>query len=221
MIDLDTLTRAVPLIGAFEPDAAATLLREGRIVRMASGTVLFRPGDQCTAFTLVLTGSVRVQLVTEGGHEIVLYRVEPGASCVLTTACLVAAQAYAAEGIAETEVDAVVLPLASFESLLGRSAAFRRMVFATFGARLQELVALISEVAFRRMDARLADWLLAAGADRVTATHREIAIELGTAREVVSRLLKEFERAGILELGRGELTVVDRTRLQCLADQLA
>jgi CRP/FNR family transcriptional regulator len=191
---------------------------EAMPVEAPAGTVLFRPGDACALYILLLRGTVRVQLATADGHEIVLYRVAPGQTWVLTTSCLIAHDAYAAEGIAETAVSGLGLPPALFDRLLADSAEFRRFVFASFAQRLTDLMLLLNEVAFRRIDARLADWLLQRH-DRLTirSTHQAIAAELGTAREVVSRQLKEFERQGLVALARGQVELVDPPRLQRIA----
>jgi CRP/FNR family transcriptional regulator len=185
--------------------------RDAARVDVPAGTVLFRPGDACSLYLLLTAGTVRVQLVTGTGHVIVLYRVERGETCVLTTFCLIAHEAYAAEGVAETDVTGLGLTPARFERLLGESAEFRRMVFTDFGHRLADLMALLNEVAFRRVDARLAGWLLQAS-EREGATlrhtHQEVAVELGTAREVVSRQLKELEREGLVSLARGRIAVL-------------
>ena len=197
-----------------------TLAAEAPSVALPAGTVVFRPGSPCERFLFVLDGSVRVQMIGESGREIVLYRVAGGDSCVLTTACLLAHEPYPAEGVAETAVRARVLPAAGFERLMGMDAAFRRFVFAAYGSRIAGLLALVQEVAFRRVDLRLARLLLAHGPE-VAMTHERLATELGTAREVVSRQLKEFERRGLVRLGRGGLAVVDAAALGNLADRLA
>ena len=113
---------------------------------MPAGTVLFRPGDACSLYLLLTAGTVRVQLVTPDGHQLVLYRVAAGQTCVLTTSSLISHEAYAAEGQAETAVAGLGLTPATFERLLGRSAEFRRMVFADFGHRLADLMLLLNEV---------------------------------------------------------------------------
>lgn len=197
----------------------ASVLAEGVPIEVGAGTVLFRPGDGCSHYLLLLAGTVRVQLVTESGHEILLYRVDPGESCVLTTSCLLAHEAYAAEGVAETAVRGVGLPAAAFDRLLATSAEFRSFVFASFGQRLSDLMLLLNEVAFRRIDARLANWLLQRGAEGgpIQATHQAIAAELGTAREVVSRQLKSYERRGLVRLARGVIDLLDRRGLADLA----
>lgn len=186
-----------------------------RLAAIPAGTVLFQDGSECSAYVLVIDGSIRVQKVSEGGREIVLYRVEAGQSCVLTTNCLIAREDYAAEGIAETDVRALVVPAATFRALLGKSEAFRDFVFAAYASRIADLLMLIEEVAFGRIDVRLAGWLRTravapdGGSREIRATHQDIATELGTAREVISRQLKEFERRGWVMLHRGRIEIKD------------
>jgi len=138
---------------------------------------------------------------------------------VITTACLMRDAVYDAEAVAETDLTAKVLPKADFRELLASSENFRDFVFRTFSARLASLLARIEEVAFERIDRRLAQRVLdAVGADGAVAqTHRELAVELGTAREVVSRKLKEFERNGWIELYRGGLRLLRPEALRRIA----
>ncbi|ROR32672.1 Crp/Fnr family transcriptional regulator [Inmirania thermothiophila] len=207
---------AFPQLAAVEPRSRDVLLAAARRVRLPAGTVVFREGEGCRSYLLVLDGTVRVQKVSESGREIVLYRVERGEGCVLTTTCLLASSRYPAEGVAETEVDAVAVPVHEFHRVLAESARFRELVFAVYARRVTELILLVEEVAFGRMDRRLAHRLLelAAGGARIEATHQALAAELGTAREVVSRLLKEFERHGWVALGRGWVEVRDPEALR-------
>jgi CRP/FNR family transcriptional regulator len=212
-------TQAIPGLQALEPESLALLRAQARLASFPAGAVLFGEGGECQNYLFVLTGSVRVQKLGETGREIVLYRVERGETCVLTTACLMAETAYDAEGVTENEVEAVVVPAPAFNELLARSAQFRRFVFATYANRIADLLMLIEEVAFGRIDARLAQCLLARKDARhhVSGTHQELSSELGTAREVVSRQLKEFERRGWVKLGRGRIELCDVTALERLA----
>jgi CRP/FNR family transcriptional regulator len=164
----------------------------------------------------VLEGSVRVQKLAENGREITLYRVESGGSCVLTTSCLLARERYPAEGITETEVIAAMIPLALFEKALDTSAGFRRFVFSTYAQRISHLILLVEEVAFGRIDERLAQCLLEMREvdNTVEATHQVLAAELGTAREVISRQLKEFERRGWIALQRGRIEILQPDNLR-------
>ena len=157
-----------------------------------------------------------VQKLAESGREIVLYRVEEGQSCVLTTACLLGGGAYQAEAVAETPVKAVVMPNEIFQTLIERSRPFREFVFSSYMQRITDLLMLIEAITFGRIDARLAAHLLrdsdANGVMQVT--HQELARDLGSAREVISRMLKEFERQGMVELGRGRITLLNRALLE-------
>ncbi|PWC43542.1 Crp/Fnr family transcriptional regulator [Azospirillum sp. TSO22-1] len=210
---------AFPALARLEADAMALLAAEGMRVHMPRGTVLFQAGALCQSYLMMLDGSVRVQMVSESGREIVLYRVARGETCILTTACLMTRTGYSAEGVGETDIDAVGLGAAGFHALLARSAVFRDFVFASFGNRLTGMLALVEEVAFGRVDLRLARFLVehrdAAGG--LDTTHQALAVELGTAREVVSRQLKEFERRGLVELTRGRVLVRDVRGLEGLA----
>lgn len=191
--------------------AAAT----AQVMDVPKGAVLFRDGDQCKGYVFVIDGAVRVQKIDVQGREIVLYRVEEGQTCMLTTSCLIGGQAYPAEGIAETDVKLAMLSAQAFDTAIADSDAFRRFVLASIGTCIGDLMMLVEDVAFGRMDVRLARLLLRRSEQRqaVRCTHQELAFELGTAREVVSRLLKDFERKGWLALRRGEVEVVNHAAL--------
>lgn len=202
-----------------DPAARTLLQRAATIVELPAGAVPFRPAQPCDGYLLVLSGAIRVQLLSESGREIVLYRVEAGQTCILTTACLMGGGDYPAEAVVESDVTAALLPGAAFEELLARSPAFRAFVFGAFGQRFADLMTVVDEVAFRRVDLRLARFLL----DRMDAEHRlalshhEIAAELGSVREVVSRQLKEFERRGWIALDRRRVEIRDAAALGALA----
>ncbi len=190
---------------------------KAQTMSLPAGVTVYHEGDVCQNYLLVIDGSVRVQKLSESGKEIVLYRVEAGQSCVLTTSCLLAHDHYHAEAITETEVNAVAIPHNAFQQALAAK-KFREFVFASYGERVASLVMLIDAIAFGRMDSRLAHTLLElADTDGVTtATHQDLARELGTAREVVSRLLKEFERHGWVALQRGRIQLLDLHALASL-----
>jgi CRP/FNR family transcriptional regulator len=126
---------------------------------------------------------------------------------------------YPAEAIAETPIRAVAIPRATFDDLIARSPEFRRFVFTAFSTRVTNLFHIIEEVAFSRMDIRLAHKLLelSHGADHVASTQQQLASELGTAREVISRILAEFQRRGWLSATRGHIAINDRPALEKLA----
>jgi len=206
-------------LSRLEEPIKTRLLEKSRIVELPEGTVIFGPGKAPENLLLLLDGIVRVQEVSDSGREIVLYRVHAGESCVLTTACLLAYEDYLAEGVAETNVKAVAIPRAVFDDLVATSAAFRQFVFTAYSRRITDLFLVIQEVAFGRVDVRLAHKLIElAGAEGlVRATHHQLATELGTAREVVSRQLQEFGRRGWVSAGRGQVRIEDREALSAFA----
>ncbi len=218
-MDFDWTRRFAPL-AALEPQAAATLRGSTTLVAFPEGAVVFGQGRSPESLLLLLEGTVRVQHLSEGGREIVLYRVHGGESCVMTTACLLTHQAYSAEGIAETPVRAVSIPRRVFDDLVATSKTFREFVFSTYSQRLIDLFLVIEEVAFRRLDIRLAQRLLqlCRGTGAVALTHQQLAAELGSAREVISRQLAEFQRRGWVRLSRGKVKIADRAALQNLAE---
>lgn len=196
------------------------LSAEGREITAKQGEVMFGPGKAPEHLLLLVSGSVRVHQISEQGREIVLFRVHAGESCVLTTACLLAFEDYSAEGIAETDIRAIAIPRQTFDRLVATSEDFRRFVFATYSKRITDLFLVVEEIAFQRMDIRLAQKLeeLAGEADVVKATHQQLATELGTAREVVSRQLQEFQRRGWVAQSRGTITLMNRAEMHQLAE---
>ncbi|QCF27203.1 Crp/Fnr family transcriptional regulator [Hydrocarboniclastica marina] len=184
-----------------------------QIASLPSGQTVFSPGDPCKGLPLILSGSVRVQMTGASGSRIVLYRMGAYEVCTLSIGCLMCGQRYRAEAIVEEATQAISLPRELFDRMMAASAAFRTSIMASYGRRLDDLMLLVEEVAFRRMDQRLEDWLSARASQGViNMTHQAIAEELGTAREVISRLLKELEREGRVILFRG--------RIQCVAKEM-
>ncbi len=208
-----TLTLArFAAFGALPPATLDRMLDAASWITVPAGTTLFEPHMPCTGFPLVLEGSVRVSMSSPSGREIVLYRVGPGEGCVLSGSCLLGRSDFAARGVAETEVTLLRIPPAAFESLILEVEPFRRFVFDLYGARLAEVMELVEEVAFRRLDTRLARLLVQRG-PVITATHQAIADELGSVRVFVSRLLRSFEERGWVSLERERIAVLDAKAL--------
>ncbi len=208
-----------PDLQEIEPNHLEMLQGGAQVVSVPSGGMVFTVGAPCQNYLMVIDGSVRVQKTSESGREIVLYRVEPGQTCVLTTVCLLTNRDYDAEAIAESDVQAVAVSSSTFHDLMGLSGQFRQFVMSAYSIRMSELMALIDEVAFQRFDVRLSQHLLDRGEQGtpIATTHQQIASELGSAREVVSRQLKDFERRGLVKLGRGEIDLIDRMGLREVA----
>jgi CRP/FNR family transcriptional regulator len=180
-----------------------------------AGTRLFDEQQPCQGFPFVLAGSIRVAKAAANGRELPLYRVLPGESCIITSSCLLGHADYNARGTTEAPTTLAMLPRELFDELLAQS-AFRDFVFHLFGERIAELMQLVEEVAFRKLDQRLANLLLGKGRVLHT-THQQLADELGSVREMVSRLLKGFAEQGLVQLGREQVEILDAARLRAVA----
>jgi len=216
----DTWLSCFPELDAVDDTAWRKAAARAQVLRLQPHHVLFREGDTCKAYVLVVSGSVRVQKTDANGREILLYRVEQRQSCMLTTTCLIGGQPYPAEGVTETSVELVLLPAEAFHVALAASTGFRHFVMHAIGHRVAELMTLIEAVAFGRLDARIARFLVQRRGHNgcVNITHQKLAAELGTAREVVSRVLKAFERRGWIALSRGQIRIRQPHNLGTLCD---
>ncbi len=216
----DNWIERFPELAALPPQDRQYLTERATKVALPTGTTVFAPGVPAESFLLILSGTVRVQQVSPGGREIVLYRVTGGETCIMTTSCLLADENYAADGVTETDVEAVAVPKAAFEEAIAQSPGFRRLVFADYSRRISDLMHVVEEVAFERLDKRLAQRLLARAGDGTTVrvTHHDLATDLGSAREVVGRLLKELERRGWVALSRGSIELCAPEQLKALAE---
>jgi CRP/FNR family transcriptional regulator len=192
------------------------LLAVSPLAHAPAGTVLFAATQPCAGFPLVLDGSVGVTMLAPSGREILLYRVEPGEGCILSGGCLLGHGDNAATGTAETDVTILRIPPDLFHDLLLQHEPFRRYVFGMYGTRLAEVMQLVEEVAFRRLDTRLAQLLVQRG-PVINTTHQKLADEIGSVREIVSRLLRTFEVRGWVRLERERVSVVDLKALAALA----
>lgn len=194
------------------------LMESSNLVTIPSNQQLFYPGSYCQNYLLVLKGIVKVQILSEKGREVLLYHVQSGDSCVLTTSCLLSGDTYPAEGITETEVMAFSIPSFAFNRSVEQSSFFRGFVFKNFAVRLSKIICRMESVTFNTIDQRISTALLASGNDTVVKTHQELAYELGTAREVISRHLKIFESDGLISLKRGVIEIINRHALKIIVD---
>lgn len=212
----DRLAAAYPAIGALPPALVDEVLATHAVsLTVPAGTPLFDEGAPCQGFPLVLAGEVRVARGSPGGRSIELYRVAPGEVCVASASCLFGQRSMVAHGIAAQPTTLVLLSPAGFDRWAVQP-DFRHYVFGVFADRLADLMALTEAVAFQRLDQRLAGALLGHGPVR-HATHQQLAEELGTVREIVTRLLKRFERAGWIALGRERIELRDVAALRQIA----
>ena len=183
-----------------------------------TGTVLFSENSPCQGFPLVLEGEVKVSRHSSDGRSLELYRVVPGELCLASSACLFRSQPLSAQAVATKPTRLLLIPPPVFIQWL-QTPAFRDAVLGLFAERMADLTGLIDAVAFQRLDQRLAAALLGRGQD-LTVTHQELADELGTVREIVSRLLRRFEREGWLVLAREHIHIRDSGALRAVAAAL-
>lgn len=194
------------------------LMESAKKVEIPAGQQVFYSGSLCENYLLMLVGSIKTKLISESGREVLLYHVRSGDSCVLTTSCLLSGEHYPAEGVTEEKVTAFVIPAAVFHHSINHSTFFRQFVFENFAQRLSSVITRMEEVVFGPIDQRLARVLLDTHKKVVKVTHQELAAELGTAREVVSRHLKRYEAYGWVNLSRGAVEITDVPALEKLSE---
>jgi CRP/FNR family transcriptional regulator, anaerobic regulatory protein len=220
MLDNNTQSRLLqqyPMLRELPAADQAELLAVASLMHLPAGTVVFDENQLCQGFPLLLSGNIRVIKAAPNGRELQLYRVMPGESCILTSSCLLGNTRYHARGVAEQTLEMVLLPATAFHTLLGKQETFRSYVFHLFSDRLTDLMQLVSAVAFQKLDQRLAN-LLINKPSPIHATHQALADELGSAREIVSRLLKGFAEQGWVKLGREQIDIADATALKKFAN---
>jgi CRP/FNR family transcriptional regulator len=211
------LLQQYPMLHELPAADRAELQATANAVQLPAGTVVFDEEQVCQGFPMLLSGNIRVIKTAPNGRELQLYRVMPGESCILTSSCLLGNSRYHARGIAEQDLEMVLLPAAAFHALLEKRESFRGHVFHLFSDRLTDQMQLVSAVAFQKLDQRLAT-LLVNKPNPVHATHQALADELGSAREIVSRLLKGFAEQGWVKLGREQIDITDAAALRKFAD---
>ena len=211
-VDRENLLNLYPALAGLLDERLDALLRPAAL-ELPAGTRVFAEPQPCQGFPLLLAGSIKVVKQSASGRELMLYRVAPGGSCIITSSCLLGRSDYNARGIAETPLRLLLVPAPAFAELMLDHAPFRDFVFHLFAERIAELMQLVEEVAFTRLDQRLARLILAQDRAVLNVTHQQLADELGSVREIVSRLLKGFAEQGLVALGREQLTVTDRAGL--------
>lgn len=212
---LALLAERYPMLAQLPHAGRQRLTEASQWASVPAGQVLFDDHQACMGFPFVIDGSVRVIKSAPNGRELPLYRVAPGETCIISSSCLLGRENYNARGITESDTELMLLPPAAFDELLGEP-VFRNFVFHLFAERIADLMQLIEEVAFQRLDQRLAGLLLGKGR-LLHVTHQQLADELGSVREFVSRLLKGFAAQGLVRLAREQIEIIDPAGLRRLA----
>ena len=217
-VPLPQLEAQYPVLAELPQKARQQFAAAAQAVTVPAGATLFDERQPCQGFPFVLAGAIRVAKVAANGRELPLYRVTPGESCIITSSCLLGNVPYNARGTTEGETTLMMLPRDMFSELLAQ-APFRNFVFNLFAERMADLMRLVEEVAFLKLDQRLAALLLGRGRI-VRATHQQLADELGSVREMVSRLLKGFAEQGLVALGRERIEIRDAAGLRRIAQDV-
>lgn len=212
-VDIEAIARRFPsqFAGILKSERTRSILAANAVVReLGDGSVLYRDGDECSHLPLVLTGEVALTKHGESGRAITLYRVGDGESCILSTLSIMNQSAFPAMASTHGLTSLLLVPAGVVRQLVETDGAWRSFVFSMYHQRLSGLIELVEEVAFGKLDIRLAEFVLSqvTGEHRtLSMTHQEIAMELGSSREVVSRMLKEWEKRGFVSMRRGAVTV--------------
>lgn len=213
---MQQLRHAMPSLAGMPPALEQEVAHNLRLMKVPAGTSVFSERDPCNGFPIVLRGRVRVSKALESGRELALYEVTPGESCVISTSCMLGSAPYGARGECATDAEIALIPRNTFDRLIAEHRPFREEVLQVFADRILHLMELVESIGFQRLDRRLAASLLGKGA-KVSASHQEIAEQLGVSRESVSRLLKQFEQSGCVNLGRGAIEITDAAALRRIA----
>ncbi len=212
------LSRVLPILQRADASLVREFQQEAFFAKIPAGRDVFIEGDRVDAIALLISGVVRVYKIGETGREITLYRFGLGQSCILTANAILSQQTFPAIATVEQDAEAVMIPSATFRDWVRRYDLWREFVFDLLSQRLSAVMEIVDEVAFQRMDRRVASLLLTRCRVRnpMRITHQEIAAELGSSREVISRLLEDFAERGLIRVGRGEVEVLDVEGLETL-----
>lgn len=200
-----------PDLGIDAPAAWLELLEQSRKVEMPAGISLMSASDTCTDLMLLLEGRVRIYQLSEDGREMTLYRINPGDICLMSLSSLIKNQPFKANAKSETDISALLISAAEFHHAMDVSSAFRQRILSSFVNSFSKMMNNFYDTAFETLDMRLACLLgrlfERAGSDTLDITHQKLALELGTSREVISRLLKKLERKECVILSRGKIQI--------------
>ena len=195
----------------------ATFIRSSQCIKFDKGTNIHN-GSECTGIILVKSGSLRLYILSEDGKEITLYRIFPGEMCMLSASCVLETVTFDVFVDSEENSDCVVIGGCIFEDLSRRMPEVKIFALETALARFSDVMWVMQQILFMSMDKRLAIFLIdesaKRGSDTITLTHEQIAKYMGSAREVVSRMLKYFSSEGLVEVSRGGIKILNKKRIR-------
>ncbi len=195
--------------GNLEPACREDIWNSSILRDIPKGQIICREGDNCEYLPLVVSGSLRVYKSAENGREITLYTVAPGSSCVLSAAGILKDSKFPAIAVTEADTRLLLVSKSDVNSFYEKYPGWRDFILSLYTDRVYSVIHLVEEVLFRRLDDRLITFIRdKAEHSTLKMTHQKIAEELGSTREVISRLLKDFENRGIISLNRGTIEIL-------------
>ncbi len=201
-----------PLLFPFEPELLAELSAVAQVRQFETGAVLMEPGQPMLYVPIVLSGSIKIMRPDDDAGELLLYYLNPSDSCALSISSMLSGDTSPVLAIVEERAEVLMVPIERAEDWMGRYASWRRFVFETYQKRFDNLLQTLDSVAFRQLDERLLAYLdqkaQLAGGRHLYLTHEDIARDLHTSREVISRLLKQLERLGRVSLSRNKISLL-------------
>jgi CRP/FNR family transcriptional regulator len=196
-----------------DPKLLERLLEKGQLASFEPGKTLMEPGQFVKAVPLVLDGSIKIMRMDEDGKELFLYYLEAGETCALSLTCCSASRPSEIKAVVEEKVSVLFVPVQVHEQLVDEFKQWKDFVSSTYQHRFHEMLIVLDAIAFKRMDERLMSYIVTKmkqlKTNELHTTHQEVANELGTAREVISRLLKQLEKKKWIELGRNVIYIRD------------
>lgn len=222
-LQIDRL-KAFPDFRDLPEDAARGLLSHVRVTHVEADTTLVVQGSPCAYFPLVISGQARIYVTDPNAREITLYRLGPGQGCVLAAACAICDLPLPGSVDVETGGEGLFIPAPLFRDWVEHHSFWRDYAFSLIAHQLGRVLAVTNDLAFRNLDSRIAAFLLRQVGDTgdcLRITHQQLADELGTRREVTSRILKQMENEKLVRLARGQVRIVDRRGLRHRAAPVA
>lgn len=197
----------------FEKELLAEIDDIAIIKTVNAGEELIRTGQYLSAMPLLIDGVIKVMREDEDGFELLLYYLEKGETCAMTLSCCTGSSVSEIRAIAETESSLLMIPIEKMEEWLGKYKSWRNFIFDSYHERLMEVLATIDNIAFKKMDERLIEYLKNKSkyynTSELKVTHQDIALDLHTSRVVISRLLKQLEKANKIKLHRNSIKLLD------------
>ncbi|PHR57862.1 MAG: Crp/Fnr family transcriptional regulator [Arcobacter sp.] len=193
-------------------EAQTELLYHAHSISIPAGMTLFHQGDTCQDILFLTKGSVRVYRQHVSGAEITLYFLEPGEQCNVNITSSLSEMPAIGTAVSESDIEGYMLSSELVKKYFMNEPKYQQFVFGLYDLRLTALAEMIEDVRFKKLDERLLDWINSQKDSKVKITHEQVASHLGSAREVISRLLKEFENQGIVKLSRGSIEILNTTK---------